>query len=125
MVAASPSLLGVVPPGSIASMVAAAVMVLAAISMVAEALPVVSLVAPPPLVAVEEEKEIEAPASPGEGLHGSPSRSKPKAPGGDMARTELECLAAARATEVVDIPSNDEADDMVEPPVSSRKLAMV
>jgi len=26
---------------------------------------------------------------------------------------------------VVDIPSNDEADDMVEPPVSSRKLAMV
>ena len=32
---------------------------------------------------------------------------------------------AVHATEVVDIPSDDEADDMAEPPVSSRELAVV
>jgi len=49
-------------------------MVLAVISMVtAEALLEVSLVAPPPLAVVEEEKETETPTTLGEGLHGSPS----------------------------------------------------
>ena len=33
--------------------------------------------------------------------------------------------AVVHATEVVDIPSDDEADDMVELPVSSRELPVV
>ena len=42
-----------------------------------------------------------------------------------MAGTESERPAAAHATEVVDISLDDEADDMVELPVSSRELAVV
>ena len=42
-----------------------------------------------------------------------------------MARTKSKHLAAAHATEVVDILSDDEVDDMVELPVSSRELAVV
>ena len=42
-----------------------------------------------------------------------------------MAGTESERPATVPATEVVDIPSDDEADDMVELPVSSRELAVV
>ena len=126
MVAASSSLPGVVLPGSITSTVAAAVMVLAAIlEVMAEASPVVSLAAPPPPIVAEEEKEIEAPASLGGGLHGSPLRSKPKAPGGDMAGTELERPSVAREAEVGEIPSDDEADDVVELPAPSRELAGV
>ena len=37
----------------------------------------------------------------------------------------MERPAAARATEVVEIPSDDEVDDMVELPVSSWELAVV
>ena len=44
---------------------------------------------------------------------------------GAAAETESKRSAAARATVVVDIPSDDEADDMVELPVSSRELAVV
>ena len=120
MVAASPSLPGVVLLGSVASTTTAAAMVLAMILVaMAEASSVVSLVAPPPPATVEEERETELPALLGGGLHGSPSWSEPKAPGGDMVGTESERPAAASATEVVDIPSNDEADDMAEPLVSS------
>ena len=38
---------------------------------------------------------------------------------------ESERLAAVHAIEVVDIPSDDEADDMAEPPVLSWELAVV
>jgi len=107
-------------------MAATVAMVLAVIPVVTtKASLVVSLMAPPPPVAAEEEKEPETPTSSGGGLHSSPSRSEPKALRGDMAGTESECLAVARATEVVDILSHDEADDMVELPVSSRELAVV
>ena len=58
-------------------------------------------------------------------LHGSPSWSELKAPGENAAKTESERPAVVQATEVVDISSDDEADDMVEPPVSSRELAVV
>ena len=85
----------------------------------------VTLAAPPPSAVVEEERETELPASPGGGLHGSPSWLEPKAPGGDEAGTESERPVVAHATEVVDIPSDDKANDMVELLVSSRELAMV
>ena len=74
---------------------------------------------------VEEERETELPTSLGGGLHGSPSWSELEAPGENAAGTESECPAAVHATEVVDIPSDDEVNDMVELPVSSRELAVV
>ena len=124
--ATSPSLLGVVPPGSAAGTVAAAVSALVAIPVLtARVASEVTLVAPPPPATAEEERETKLPTSPGGGLHGSPSWLEPKAPGENVAGTESELLAAVHATEVVDIPSDDEADDMVEPPVSSRELAVV
>ena len=85
----------------------------------------VTLAAPPPPATTEEERETELPASPGGGLHGSPSRSELKALGGDVAGTESERPAAARAIEVVDILFDDEADDMVELPISSQELVVV
>ena len=42
-----------------------------------------------------------------------------------MAGMKPERLLMARATEVVEIPSDDEADDEVEPPVLLRELAVV
>ena len=121
MAAASPSLLGVV-----AATVTAAAAALAAIPMpTAEVMSEVTLAALPPSAAAEEERETELLASPGGGLHGSPSWSERKAPGGDVAGTELERPVVARATEVVDIPFDDEADDMVELSVLSRELALV
>jgi hypothetical protein len=82
VVAVNPSLLGVVPPGSVASMVAAVAVALAAIPVVtAEVMSEVTLAAPPPPATVEEERETELPASPGGGLHGSPSWSELKALG--------------------------------------------
>ena len=42
-----------------------------------------------------------------------------------MVETESECPTATGATEVVEIPSYDEADEMVELLVSSRELAVV
>ena len=42
-----------------------------------------------------------------------------------MARTELECPLVAYETEVVEIPSDDEANDVVELPAPSWELAMV
>ena len=123
MAAASPSLPGVVPPGLVAGMVAA---VAAAIPVLAaEVTSEVTLMAPPPQAMAKEERETELPASPVGELHGSPLRLEPKAPEGDVAGMESECPAMACAPEVVDIPSDDEADDTVEPPVSSRELAVV
>ena len=81
--------------------------------------------APPPLATAEEERETEFPASLGGGLHGLSSWLEPKAPREDVARTESERPTMAHATEVVDIPSDDEADDMVELPVLSWELAVV
>ena len=73
----------------------------------------------------EEESENRFPASPGGGLHGSPSRLELKAPGESMAGMESESLVAVHTTEVVEITSDDEADDMADPPASSWELAVV
>ena len=71
MVVVNPSLPGVVPPGLVASMAAAAVTVLAAIPVVmAEVALEVTLATPPPLAMVEEERETRFPSSPGGGLQG-------------------------------------------------------
>ena len=71
---AKPSLLGVVPPGSVVGTATAAASILVAIPVLtAEVMSEVTLVAPPPLATAEEVRETELPASPGGGLHGSPS----------------------------------------------------
>ena len=89
VVVARPSPLGVVPSQLIVS-TTAMVETMVAILVTTKAASVVTLVAPPPLAMTEEERETRLPTSPGEGLHGSPSRSELKAPEGDVARTELE-----------------------------------
>ena len=45
--------------------------------------------------------------------------------GGDAAGTEPKCLSVACETEVVEIPSDDEANDVVELPTPLRELAVV
>ena len=121
VVAVSPSLPRVVLPGSVASMAA-----VAAIPVVTtEATSEVSLVAPPPPAAVEEEKETETPTTLSGGLHGSPSWSELKTLEGDTAGIELERPSVAHETNVVEIPSDDEADDVVELPTPSQELAVV
>ena len=87
----------------------------------------VTLAALPPPATAEEERETKLPASSGGGLHGSPSWSEPKAPGESVARTESGRPAAeatVHVNEVVDIPSDDEADIVAEPLVSPRELAV-
>ena len=84
----------------------------------------VTLAAPPLSVAVEEMREGELPISSGGGPHGSSLPSEPKAPEGSAAGTELGCLAAFHANEVVNISFDDEADIVAEPPVSPRELAV-
>ena len=111
---ASPSLLGAVA----ATVTAMAVALVAIPVPSAEVTSEVTLATIPKPAAAEEERETELPASPGGGLHGSPSWSEPKAPGESVAGTESERPAVVHATEVVDIPSDDEADNMAEPPVS-------
>ena len=120
------SLLGVVPPGAAADKAAVAVLVLAAIPvpMVGVALEV-TLVAPPPPVMVEETMEGELPVSPGGGTHGLSLPSKPKAQEGSVAWTELGRPVASHANEVVEIPSDDEADTVADPPVSPWELVVV
>lgn len=126
MVAASPSLPGVVLPGSVASTAAAVATVLAAIPVVmAEAASEVSLAAPPPPAAAEEERETGLPALPGGGLHDSPSRSALVVLGGDVAGMEPERPSVARETEVVEITFDDEADDEVEPPMLLWEMVVV
>ena len=121
MTTVSPSL-----SGAVAATATTATSVLATIPVpTAEAMSEVTLAALPPPVTTEEERERELPASPGGGPHGSPARSELKAPGESVAGMESERSAAVHAREVVDIPSDDEADDAVEPPVSLRELAVV
>ena len=91
----------------------------------AEALSEVSLAAPPPPATVEEERETVLPTVPGEGLHGSPSQSELKVLEGDSARTESEHPSVAHETEVVEIPSDDETDDVVELPAPLWELVVV
>ena len=110
---------GVAPLGSVTSMAAAAATVLAVIPVVmAEAASKVTLAAPPLSAAAEEERETGLPALPGDGPHGSPSWSEPKVLRG-VVGPEPECLSVARETKVVEIPSLDEADDVVELPAPS------
>ena len=126
MVAVNPSLLGVVPPRSVASTVAAVASALAAIPVLTtEVASEVTLVAPPPPAEAEEEGETELPASPGGELHGSPSRSELKALEGDAAGVKLEDPSVPHQTEVVEIPFDNEADDVVELPALSRELVVV
>ena len=84
-----------------------------------------SLAAPPPSTVVEEERETKLPALPGGGLHGSPSWSELKALGGDAAEIESEGPVVAHATKVVEIPFDDETDDVVELLAPSWELAVV
>ena len=126
MAAAKPFLPRVVPPGAVADKAAAAAAVLAVIPMLmAGVASEVTLVAPPPPVAVEEMREGELPMSSGGGTHGLSLSSEPKAPEGSVAGTELGRTAVSHANDVVEIPSDDEADTVVKPPVLPRELALV
>ena len=125
MAAVKPSLPGVVAPGMAADKAAVAALVLAAIPvLMAAVVSEVTLAAPPPPVVVEETREGELPTSPGGGLHDLSLSSEPKAPEGSVAGTELGRPVAFQANEVVEIPSDDEADTVAEPPVSPRELAV-
>ena len=84
----------------------------------------VTLVAPPPSVAVKETREGVLPSSPGGGLHDLSLLLELKAPEGSVAGTELGRMAASRTNEVVEIPSDDEADTVVKPPVLPRELVV-
>ena len=119
--AASPSLPRVVAPTVAEAASALASILVPSAGVTSE----VTLMAPPPPATVEEERETKLPASPGRGLHGSPSWSEPKAPGENAARTESERPTAVHAREVVDILSDGEADDAAEPSVSLQELAAV
>ena len=124
--AAKPSLLGAVPAGVAADKAVAAASVLAVIPVpMAGVASEVTLTAPPPLVAVEETREGEFPISLSGGPHGLSLPSEPKAPEGSMAGTEFRRPTASHANKVVEIPSNDEADTVAEPPVSPWELAVV
>ena len=79
----------------------------------------VTLVAPPPLATVEEERETGLPALPGRGPHGSPSWLELEVSRGHAARLELERLPVAYEIEVVEIPSDSEVGDEVELPAPS------
>ena len=86
MVAARPSILGMVPPGLAVDEAAAAASVLATIPVpMATVVSEVTLAASPPPVAVEEARDTELPALLDGGSRGSPLPSKPKAPGDDVA----------------------------------------
>lgn len=126
VVVVDPSLLGAAPLGSVTSTVVAAAAALAVIPVAtAEVTSEVTLASPPPLAVAEEERETRFLASPGRALHGSPSQSTLEVSRGDAAETKPECLLVACETKVVEIPSDDEADDEVEPPVLSWEQAVV
>ena len=130
------SLRGRVPPRAATDKAVAAASVLVAILVpMAGVASKVTLAAPPTPVMVEEMREGELPISSGGGPHDLSLPSKPKAPEGSVARMELGCAAVSRGNEVVDIPSDDEADAMAKPrelevspwelAVSPRELAVV
>jgi len=127
MVAAKPSLLGVVPPRAATDNVTAAATLLAMILMpVAEVAWGVTHAAPPPPVVVEGlGGGGELPISPGRELHDPTLPSGLKSWEGSVARIELGCQVASHANVVVEIPSDNEADTMAEPPVSPWELAVV
>ena len=124
VVAAHPSPSGAVPSQLVAS-TAAAAEVMVAILAVAEVASEVTLAAPPPLAMAKEERDTGFPASPGGGPHGSPSRSELEVPGGNAAGPKPKCLPVAHEIEVVEIPSDGEVGDEVEPPAPSQELVMV
>ena len=93
--------------------------------MTAKAVLEVTLTAPPPPDEAEEERESKLLVLPGGGLHGSPLRSEPRASWEDVAGMGSERPVVARAPEVVEISSDDEADVVAELPASSRQLAVV
>ena len=112
------------PPGAVAGDVTAAAMLPVAIPVPTTGVVMeVTLAAPPPSV-VEETREDEVPASIGGGLHDLPLPSGPKALEGSVAGTESGHPVASRANEVVEIPSDDEANTAVEPLVSPRELVV-
>jgi len=96
-----------------------------AILVTTKAASVVTLVAPPPLAMTEEERETRLPASPGGGPHGSPSRSEPEVLGVDAARLKAKRLPVGHKIEVVEVSSDDEAGDGVEPSTPSQELVVV
>ena len=84
----------------------------------------VTLATPPPPTMMEEERETGFATSLGRGLHDSPSWLALKMPR-DTAGSELEHLPMSHEDEVVEISSDDVADEVVELPAPSRELAMV
>ena len=126
MAAAKPSVPGVVPLGAAADNLTATATLLAAILVpMAGVASEVTLAALPLPVVVEETREGELPISPGGGTHGLSLPSEPKAPEGSVVGMELGCLAAFHMNEVVDIPSDDEAEVVADPPVLSWGLVVV
>ena len=74
---------------------------------------------PPTPAMAEEGRETRLPALPSGGPLGSPSRSELEVSGGDMARREAEGLPVGHEIEIVEVSSNGEAGDRMEPPVPS------
>ena len=64
-----------------------------------------------------EARKSELPALPGRGSRGSPLPSEPKAPREDVAGPRSRRPVVAQVDEVVEIPSDDEADVPAEPSV--------
>lgn len=126
LVVVRPSLPGVAPSWPIASTAAAAVM--AAISVVtAEVGSEVTPMTPPPIVTIEEKREIGLPTLPDGGTHDSPSWSELEVSGGYVARPEVEHLPMGHGVKVVEVPCTSEAGTRVEPPAIPplQELAMV
>ena len=109
---------GCCPRGGAADKAAAA----AVLAVIPVPMAEVTLVAPSPAVAVEETRESELPISPGGGTHGLSLPSEPKASEESVAMMELGRPVVSNANEVVEIPSDDEADLAARPPVSPREL---
>ena len=81
------------------------------------AIPVSMAVVASEVTLVVEARETELPALPGRESRGSPLSSEPKAPREDVARPGSGCPAVAQVDEVVEIPSDDEADVPAKPSV--------
>jgi len=103
-----------VPSGSAVDEAAAVALVLAVI-------PVPMAMVASEVTLMAEARDTELPALPGGGSRGLPLPSEPKAPGEDVAWPGSGCPVAAQANEVVEIPSNDEADVSAEPSVPLRQ----
>ena len=84
-------------------------------ALVLEAIPVPMAVVVSKVTLVAEARETKLPALSGRGSHGSPLPSEPKVPREDVAGLGLGRPVAAQVDEVVDIPSDDEADVLAVP----------